>query len=409
MFVLQYWHFQMTCLPLIFLGILHVNVFNVGLPKDLKKFWELESRTTWYQQHPILSETCWQFLFCEGANPTFNCGASHHASVIENTSAWNPPRIHEQICRAAYRCVSTEMALNHSVTWKSHMKLLDIQFLTSICQFWEPFHLCVLVLAYPVLWGKQKFEILTIQFPLCSSSSTLQTRILRFCSTYRPGHFHSYSNDRMNQMLRCACINTVFSKTIAREKVLEVLAWSFQALSSSAKNIWFSFEAKECTTHDQRSCYVLCIHWTYLVWGKGEYPSLDPWGNSFSEKHDPHRFRLAGTKISYFGILEGIQCDQDYLDSFQFASWPISTVLLSLLWCDSMGEQPSSYWPPKQSRIIIHCLWASWRRRNDTKFEFQHICSIWFNLSCHTLQRHMNKKNMLRNAKKNFGKHLYKT
>lgn len=313
MFVLQYWHFQMTCLPLIFLGILHVNVFNVGLPKDLKKFWELESRTTWYQQRPILSETCWQFLFCEGANPTFNCGASHHASVIENTSAWNPPRIHEQICRAAYRCVSTEMALNHSVTWKSHMKLLDIQFLTSICQFWEPFHLCVLVLAYPVLWGKQKFEILTIQFPLCSSSSTLQTRILRFCSTYRPGHFHSYSNDRMNQMLRCACVNTVFSKTIAREKVLEVLAWSFQALSSSAKNIWFSFEAKECTTHDQRSCYVLCIHWTYLVWGKGEYPSLDPWGNSFSEKHDPHRFRLAGTKISYFGILEGIQCDQDYL------------------------------------------------------------------------------------------------
>ena len=114
---------------------IHVNVFNVGLPKDLKKFWELESRATWYQQHPILSETCCQFLFCEGANPTFNCGASHHASVIENTSAWNPPRIHEQICRAAYRCVSTEMALNHSVTWKSHMKLLDIQFLTSICQF----------------------------------------------------------------------------------------------------------------------------------------------------------------------------------------------------------------------------------------------------------------------------------
>lgn len=30
-------------------------------PKDLQQFWERESTTTWYQQHPILSET-WQAM-----------------------------------------------------------------------------------------------------------------------------------------------------------------------------------------------------------------------------------------------------------------------------------------------------------------------------------------------------------
>lgn len=34
--------------------------------------------------------------------------------------------------------------------------------------------------------------------------------------------------------LRCCCINTNYSKSAAREKALQVLAWSFQALSSLA-------------------------------------------------------------------------------------------------------------------------------------------------------------------------------
>ena len=47
--------------------------------------------------------------------------------------------------------------------------------------------------------------------------------------------------------------------------------------------------------------------------GKGEYPWHDPWGVEFSESHDPLRYKLAGKKLKFLGILEGIQSDQDYL------------------------------------------------------------------------------------------------
>ena len=43
------------------------------------------------------------------------------------------------------------------------------------------------------------------------------------------------------------------------------------------------------------------------------YPDLDPFGTPFSRLHDPGRFAKAGTKLPLIGILEGMQCDQDYL------------------------------------------------------------------------------------------------
>ena len=49
--------------------------------------------------------------------------------------------------------------------------------------------------------------------------------------------------------------------------------------------------------------------------GVGEYPDRDPWGRVFNESYYPRRARLAGSKFpgGYRAVLEGVQCDQDYL------------------------------------------------------------------------------------------------
>lgn len=169
----------------------------------------------------------------------------------------------------------------------------------------------------PVLRGKQKFEILTIQFPLCSSSSTLQTRILRFWSTYRPRHFQSYSTRwQWPKWIKCwgVLASTPFLTRLYPGKEF-LRSWlGVSKLWVALQKTYDFLLTQKNAPHmiNEVATFGAFIEFI-LVWGKGEYPSLDPWGNSFSENHDLHRFHIAGTKIGYFGILEGIQYDQDYL------------------------------------------------------------------------------------------------
>ena len=49
--------------------------------------------------------------------------------------------------------------------------------------------------------------------------------------------------------------------------------------------------------------------------GSGFYPDRDPWGRLFDKSYMPHRARLAGVSIAdgWFGVLDGIQADQEFL------------------------------------------------------------------------------------------------
>ncbi|CAL1130239.1 unnamed protein product [Cladocopium goreaui] len=106
---------------------------------------------------------------------------------------------------------------------------------------------------------KQKFEILTLVLPVVShanrSSATMDTRIL------------------------ISCMSGTYCNHYSRTRILETIAWSFEALST------------------------------------GKYPRCDPWGRPFTAQYHPHRMRLAGKRIAgnYVGVLEAFQGDQDFI------------------------------------------------------------------------------------------------
>ena len=89
--------------------------------------------------------------------------------------------------------------------------------------------------------GKQKFEMLTMQFPCCPSSATLENRILLHGSN-QPGaveqpavlmlHFRIKKNLIHPEpfFARLSTMNATYAKGLARTKILEVLAWSCNAL-----------------------------------------------------------------------------------------------------------------------------------------------------------------------------------
>ncbi len=171
--------------------------------------------------------------------------------------------------------------------------------------------------------------------------------------------------------LRCCCINTNYSKSAAREKALQVLAWSFQALSSLAmiqkNNMFVGVCAKQHV-----GIQVLAIQTlskvevnilqkipgglTFLLtlpsslfigWAENWIP-WNPWRNSM-----------------WPGLLEV---------AFWPPGWTIKTVMLPLLLCNSMGEQQNSYWSKQQPWIVVHCLWAPWGWHRDTHLEFEVFC-----------------------------------
>lgn len=85
--------------------------------------------------------------------------------------------------------------------------------------------------------GRQKYEMFTIQFPLCGSSSTLDNRILLPSCNYDADQVQRQSRIQypacksMAAHPRTSILNVVYSKDEARERVMETLAWSINALS----------------------------------------------------------------------------------------------------------------------------------------------------------------------------------
>ena len=107
--------------------------------------------------------------------------------------------------------------------------------------------------------GKQKFEILTIQFPCCESSATLQNRILFLgLDVGQVLHEKCRPISRIGRLmeLRCAIINTDYSRTTARSRVLELLAWSFNALGFPADQNQVEFTKKNTdpVEDEQKTC-----------------------------------------------------------------------------------------------------------------------------------------------------------
>ena len=45
------------------------------------------------------------------------------------------------------------------------------------------------------------------------------------------------------------------------------------------------------------------------------FPFTDPWGKAFSKVYCAARAKVAGTPLAggYFGIFDGVQCDQEFL------------------------------------------------------------------------------------------------
>ena len=150
----------------------------------------------------------------------------------------------------------------------------------------------------------QHFELMTLLPCLCCSSSTLDSRIA------------------------ISIRNSNKTTVEARHKILEVLAWSFEAL-----RIWdlisFTFFycgifwLKPIISSDDPRIYdphpnpellpFTKLHRQYS--GRGEHPHQDPWGEPFTEAYYPERKLLAGSRLSgrYNYVLDGIQGDADFV------------------------------------------------------------------------------------------------
>ena len=52
-----------------------------------------------------------------------------------------------------------------------------------------------------------------------------------------------------------------------------------------------------------------------IVSGSGRFPACDPFGRRFSKRYCPWRAKMAGKLLAdgYFGIFDGVQCDQEFL------------------------------------------------------------------------------------------------
>lgn len=144
--------------------------------------------------------------------------------------------------------------------------------------------------------AQQHFEIMTILPVLCCSSSTLDSRIL------------------------CSVRNTSKTTNEARAHILQVLAWSFEALRVLDKwyyflLFWF-FQKKPSIHLIQPHLYQFPSAWSIPHGsGLGVHPLADPWGTPFSDHYNPDRYQRAGTRIcgDYTACMDGIQGDADFV------------------------------------------------------------------------------------------------
>ena len=123
------------------------------------------------------------------------------------------------------------------------------------------------------------------------------------------------------QRPRTSILNVVYSKDEARERVMETLAWSINALG-----FWATLSTLLSTlsfiniVKIGMLLFFFCALKTPNSLGTGRYPSTDPWGQPFSPNYNKHRYEVAGELlfpnedgIVWRGIMEGIQADQDFL------------------------------------------------------------------------------------------------
>ena len=121
-------------------------------------------------------------------------------------------------------------------------------------------------------------------------------------------------------------MSATYGGDAARTRILETIAWSFQALSTSS--FYFILFSNRSKTENEvleaipRKLYVTSGSLRVekndsqlIILGIGRFPSCDPWGQPFSKQYYPHRMALANQRIAgdYVAVLEGIQGDQDYI------------------------------------------------------------------------------------------------
>lgn len=146
------------------------------------------------------------------------------------------------------------------------------------------------------------FEMYTVLPVLSVASSTLDTRLLY------------------------AVRNTDKTSPESRKKILETLAWSFEAMRNFVIK-WYALFLL-CTNlfpttcknhteveHTQNHSMIQKQFWISIIWGCGRHPSCDPWGREFSETYHPSRFRKANTELcgGYTFVLDGVQGDADFI------------------------------------------------------------------------------------------------
>ena len=128
--------------------------------------------------------------------------------------------------------------------------------------------------------------------------------------------------------LRLSCMSATYCNADSRRKILETVAWSFQALSPFVY-IWPSYSWK--LPHHFTKCIHIMVKFQFQIstsicfsfnfhqhlstQGKGEFPTHDPWGVPFSATYCKDRWMLGGQRLAgdYVACLEGIQGDLDYI------------------------------------------------------------------------------------------------
>lgn len=136
-------------------------------------------------------------------------------------------------------------------------------------------------------------------------------------------------------------MNMAYCNIKSRERVLEVIAWSFGCLRCLMQSVF-----ARCV----EPCVCLLGNWESHCLGTGVYPTSDPWGTRFSRLYCPERLQLAGTRIAghFVACLEGIQADQDFVrvvlrpDRTVMA---LSVLLMRVFVCACFPFWAVSVWP----------------------------------------------------------------
>ena len=116
-------------------------------------------------------------------------------------------------------------------------------------------------------------------------------------------------------------------------------------------------------SHDARRGRTACQ-------GSGRFPSADPWGKPFTKTYFPQRAKVANELLAegFFGVYDGIQCDQEFLKKIFSLQRPLGAHRSSRSYIYILYTE-LSFLEHLRSEAITHGSWYAISARTGLQIE----------------------------------------